>query len=321
MQKFGVILALGCVWGCGGTTTNEGVNPYNRANGSYDQAPTSSIPGSPAAGEVVAVNAFLNAGDVADAKAAGAVVDQLKKLPVPPKRIFLLGVTADSAEWYVKPLAVAKITPIPVIGVRSGNWDKILKTLNVGKLYGNGPKLGGPNADMLTADQSKQSSTFVFEGVRFVSLNTDTPVKGGDAGAVPRLWLQARLNEAKENSIFILGWRAIRAADKDDKTPVVATQDLFGKNAKVRGFIAGAGTAPSLSRPDDKSLYQMSVGGGVGEDKQPTIGILEIRKNGSVLAKLVKLEGTKPAKSVLEASLYDPVPTNLMKPTPEKVAK
>jgi hypothetical protein len=308
MRSIGVVLAMALVWGCGGTNTTDGVGAYNRGPGQYDQAPTSTLPGAPGAGEILAVNAFLNVSDVADAKIAGTVVEGLKKLPTPPKRVFLLGATPTSTEWFVKPLSVAKITAIPVVGPKTEGWDKVLKAYGAGKFYGNGPNGGGPNADTLTNDQSKFTSTFAFEGVRFISLNTDSPVKGSTGGAVPKLWLQSKLNEVKEKNVFLLGWRAFRPLGNEDKTPVVTTNDLIGKSSKVRGFISSSVATPNLSRPDEKSLYQLAVGGGLGEDKMPTVGVLEVRKNGAISARLVKLEITKPAKNLLEASLFDPAP-------------
>lgn len=291
--------------GCGGTTTNDGMSQYNRAGS--DLSPTSSTVGAPAANEVVAVDAVLNVADLKDAKQASLAVDGLKKLSIPPKRVFLIGATTSTAEWLKKPLADAKIVPIPIAGPDSKDWTKVLKTLGADKIYSNGPTTGGPNPDLLAEDQTKLSSTAVYDGVRFFFLNTDTPLKTPKAGSIPRMWFMARQNEMKENSAVVIGYRSVLPLGTEDPTPVISSTDILAKNSKVKLFVSTSAKAPALSRPDDKSVYHMAVGGAVGEDRLPHAGLIEVRKNGAIYSRIVKLDVTKPATSKLEATLFDPI--------------
>ncbi|MBS1700086.1 MAG: hypothetical protein JST12_00360 [Armatimonadetes bacterium] len=311
-------LGLILLAGCGGTTTNDGVSPYNRGAGS-DYAPTSTMMGAPSANEVVAVDAFLNVGDIRDAKQAGLAVDGLKKLTVPPKRVFLIGATLEAAEWFKKPLSDAKISAVPVLGPSTKEWDKVLKTLSANKIYGNGPTIGGPNADLLATDQKSSTSTAVYDGVRFFFLNTDTPLKTPKEGSIPRLWFLARQKEMKENSAVVVGFRSLRALGKDDPTPVISTADILAKESKVKLFVSASSKSPDLSRPDEKSVFNMAVGGAVGDDKLPHVGIVEVRKNGALYSKIVKLDLTKAPVSKLEATLFEPM--SMSKPTINKDSK
>src|SRR3978361_2139462 len=96
-------LSLVLLAGCGGTNTTDGMaSQYNRGAGQDTMSPTSSNLNAPGANEVVAVDAFLNATEIKDAKQASLAVDGLKKLTVPPKRIFLIGATPDTATWFKK---------------------------------------------------------------------------------------------------------------------------------------------------------------------------------------------------------------------------
>jgi hypothetical protein len=313
-------LSLILLAGCGGTNTTDGMSPYNRGTG-MDQAPTSSMNGAPSANDLVAVDAFLNVEDIKDAKQATLAVDGLKKLSVPPKRIFLIAPTATSAEWFKKPLAEAKITPLPIPGPDVKDWSKVLKTLSSDKVYSNGPSNGGPNADMLAADQSKFTSTAVYDGVRFFFLNTDTPLKTPKAGSIPRLWFMAKQNEMKENSAVVIGYRSIRSLGTEDTTPVISTNDIIAKNSKIKVFVSASSKSPSLSRPDEKSIYHMAVGGAVGDDHLPHIGLIEVRKNGALTSKIVKLDVTKPGTASLTANLFEPMSSLKNDPKISKDAK
>lgn len=310
-------LSLLLLAGCGGTTTTDGVSQYNRAPGS-DYSPTSSMMGAPSANEIVAVDAFLNAEEIKDVKQAGLAVDGLKKLSVPPKRVFLIGVTPTSAEWFKKPLSDAKISAVPVPGKDLKDWSKVLKTLGADKLYNNGPKASGPNADLLASDQTKFSSTAVYDGVRFFFLNTDTPLKTPKAGSIPRLWFLERQNEMKENSAVVVGYRSTVSLGEEDPTPVISTTDYLAKNSKIRAFVSASAKAPALSRADEKTAFHMAVGGAIGEDKLPNVGVIEVRKNGALYSKIVKLDNTKaPAAAKLEAALFEPA--GMTKPDTRKV--
>ena len=291
--------------GCGGTNTSDGMSQYNRAPGS-DMSPTSAMNGAPAANEVVAVDAFLNIADIKDAKQASLAVDGMKKLSVPPKRVFLIGATPASADWFKKPLNDAKITPIPVPGPDIKDWTKVLKTLGADKIYSNGPNNGGANADLLAADQTKFSSTAVYDGVRFFFLNTDTPLQSAKAGAIPKMWFTNRQNEMKETSAVVVGFRSVRALGAEDPTPVISTTDFIAKNSKIKVFVSSSAKSPALSRPDEKSAFHMAVGGAVGEDNLPHVGLIEVRKNGAIYSKIMKLDVTKPATPKLEATLFEP---------------
>ncbi len=299
-------LSLVLLAGCGGTNTTDGMSQYNRGQGQDTVSPISSGQNAPAANEVAAIDAFLNATEIKDAKQASLTVDGLKKLSVPPKRIFLIGATANTAEWFKKPLADAKITPIPVPGPDVKDWAKVLKTLSSDKLYSNGPSLAGPNADLLIADQSKLTSTAVYDGVRFFFLNTDTPIKGDKPGSIARLWFLARQSEMKESSAVVVGYRSVRPLGTDDPTPVISTADILAKSSKIKVFVSASAKSPSLSRPDSKSAYHMAVGGAIGEDHLPFVGVIEVRKNGAIYSRITKLDVTKAPAASLEATIWEP---------------
>ena len=303
-------LSLVLLAGCGGTNTTDGMaSQYNRGTGQDVVSPTSANANAPAANEVVAVDAFLNATEIKDAKQASLAVDGLKKLTVPPKRIFLIGATPDTATWFKKPLSDAKITPIPIPGPDVKDWAKVLKTLSSEKLYSNGPNFGGPNPDMVPSDQSKLNSTAVYDGVRFFFLNTDTPVKTPKAGSIARLWFLSKQTEMKEPSAVVVGFRSVRALGTEDPTPVISSTDILAKGSKVKVFVSSATKAPALSRPDDKSAYHMAVGGAMSEDKLPYIGVIEVRKNGALYSRIEKLDVTKPSMPSLEAAVFEPIGT------------
>lgn len=299
-------LSLVLLAGCGGTNTTDGMSQYNRSNGQDTLYPTSSNLNAPSANEILAVDAILNATEIKDAKQAALTVDGLKKLTVPPKRIFLIGATLNTAEWFKKPLADAKITPVPVPGPDVKDWSKVIKALGSDKLYGNGPKLGGANVEGITSDQSKLSSTAVYDGVRFFFLNTDTPLKTPKPGSIARFWFLAKQAEMKENSGVVIGYRSIRTLGTEDDTPVISTSDILAKNSKIKVFVSASSKAPALARPEGGNPYHMAVGGAIGEDRMPFVGVLEIRKNGAIYSRIEKLDLTKPAMPSLEATLWEP---------------
>lgn len=307
-------LSLFLLAGCGGTNTNDVTSPYNRAGGV--DSPISPMAGSPAANEIVAVDAILNAEDLKDAKQASLAVDGLKKLSVPPKRVFIIAPTATQAEWLKKPLGDAKIPAIPVPGPDTKDWAKTLKTLGADKIYSNGPKVAGPNADLLASDQTKFSSTAVYDGIRFFFLNTDTPMKAAKPGSIPRLWFLARQSEMKENSAVVIGYRAMQSLGKDDTTPVVSTTDYLAKAPKIKLYVSSSSKSPNLARPEGNPNYFMAVGGAVGEDKLPHIGLIEVRKNGAIYSKILKLDVTKAPTPKSEATLFEP--TVMAKVDPKK---
>ena len=300
-------LSLVLLAGCGGTNTTDGMSQYNRTGSQDPYAPISSNQGAPGANEVLAVDAFLNATEIKDAKQASLTVDGLKKLPVPPKRVFLIGATVNTADWFKKPLGDAKISGIPVPGPDVKDWAKVIKTLGADKIYSNGPTTGGPNADLLATDQKNLSATAVYDGVRFFFLNTDTPLKAEKAGSIARLWFMARQTEMKENSAVVIGFRATSSLGKDDTTPVISTTDYLAKNSKVKLFVSSSAKSPLLSRPDAKDAYRMAVGGPIGDDKLPFVGLIEVRKNGAIYSRISKLDVTKPAVAALEATLWEPM--------------
>lgn len=299
-------LSLILLAGCGGTNTTDGMSSYNRGQGQDIMSPTSSNQNASAANEIAGVDAFLNATEIKDSKQASLTVDGLKKLAVPPKRVFLIGATLSTAGWFKKPLSDAKITPIPVPGPDVKDWAKVLKTLSSDKIYSNGPSMAGPNADLLVSDQSKLSSTAVYDGVRFFFLNTDTPLKGDKPGSIARLWFLARQTEMKENSAIVVGYRSVRSLGSDDPTPVIATSDILSKNSKIKVFVSTSSKSPSLSRPDPKSAYHMAVGGAIGEDHLPFVGVIEVRKNGAIFSRITKLDVTKQPAASLEATIWEP---------------
>ena len=299
-------LSLVLLAGCGGTNTTDGLSQYNRGQGQDSLYPTSATQNAALANELLAVDAFLNASEIKDAKQASMTVDGLKKLPVPPKRVFLIGATVSTADWFKKPLSDAKITPIPVPGPDTKDWSKVLKTLGADKLYGNGPTMAGPNVDALASDQSKLNSTAVYDGIRFIFLNTDTPLKAEKPGSVARFWFLARQNEMKENSAVVVGYRSIRSLGTEDPTPVISTTDILAKNSKIKVFVSTSAKSPSLSRPDQKSAYHLAVGGAMGEDRMPHVGVIEVRKNGAIYSRITRLDLTKPPVPALEATIWEP---------------
>jgi hypothetical protein len=299
-------LSLVLLAGCGGTNTNDGMSQYNRGVGQDTISPISSNPGAPGANEVMAVNAFLNATEIKDAKQAVLAVDGLKKLTIPPKRLFLIGATSNTADWFKKPLADAKITPVPIPGPDVKDWSKVLKTLSSDKLYSNGPSMAGPNIEGFTADQAKLNATAVYDGVRFFFLNTDTPLKVAKPGSIARLWFIAKQTEMKENSGVVVGYRSIRSLGSEDSTPVVSTTDVLSKGSKVKVFVSSSAKSPALSRPDGGGPYHLAIGGAIGEDRLPFIGVIEVRRNGAIYSRVEKLDVTKPAMPSLEATIWEP---------------
>jgi hypothetical protein len=322
LSAFAIAMMLA---GCGGTNTTDGANAYNRAPGQNDGSPTSLDRGSASANEILAVSAVINAEEVQDAKQITATVDALKKLSVPPKRVFLLGLNATNAALWRKLLATINVNPVPIIGPKSGDWKKVLKAIGAEKLYGNGPILGGPNVEGVTVDQSSETSVMVFEGIRFFAVNTDTPLKKEPKGNLPRLWLSSRIAQMKEPSAVVIGWRGLRSLGEGDETPVLGEANpelLFGKTNKVQLFVSSAAKAPLLARPDDKSIYQMSVGGAIGDDKLPKVGIIEVRKNKSINARIMNLSATAAPTNLLEAIVWDPSPSKaIAKPVEGKSAE
>lgn len=314
MRRF-LWLPILAVAGCGGTNTTDGAQPYNRSAGSYNETPIA--PGvSGFAKEIASVNAVINATEVKDAKEVNRVVGAMKRLPIPPKRLFLLGVDAKSAEWWKKPLEDAKIAPIPVVGASAEGWDKVIKSLGVSKLMSTGPKNTGVNPEGLKADQTALCASMAADGVRFVVVNTDTPLKGDKPGQIPPIWLKSNLENAKENSVVVLGWRAFAPLGEKDPTPALETEEptaLLGKSTKVRAWVSSSASAPLAKRLLEKGPIQLAVGGGIGEDKLPFVGLIEVKKSGAINARMVKLVETGLATSSLEASLWEPAP-----PTPTK---
>jgi hypothetical protein len=300
-----VVLAPIILPGCGGTNTNDGAQAYNRS-GSYAETPIA--PGvSGYANEILAVSAFINAAEVKEAAGVTRVVAGLKKLPIIPKRVFLLGATATNADWWKKPLEDAKISVVPVVGTTAEGWDKVVKTLGVGKLLSNGPKDGGVNAEGLKATQASLSSQFVAEGIRFVVVNTDTPLKADKPGSVPALWLKGAVEAAKENTV-VVGWRSLTALGEKDETPVIADPGALGKATKVVAWVSSSAVAPLAKKVLDKGPVSLAVGGGIGEDKLPHVGLIEVKKDGTLTARVAKLSDTSLATTVLEASLWAPAP-------------
>lgn len=302
MRRF-VWLPVVALVGCGGTNTTDGAQAYNRS-GSYAETPIA--PGvSGYANEILVVNAFVNASEIKDANGVGRVVAGLKKLPIVPKRVFLLGATASNAEWWKKPLEDAKISVVPVVGSNAEGWDKVVKTLGSTKLLSNGPKDGGVNADGLKAPQTSLSSQFVAEGIRFVIVNTDTPLKTEKPGAVPGLWLKGAVEASKENTI-VVGWRSLTALGEKDETPVIANSGALGKATKVVAWVSSSAVAPLAKKVLEKGPVSLAVGGGIGEDKLPHVGLIEVKKDGTLTARVAKLSDTSLATTVLEASLWAP---------------
>ncbi len=304
MRRF-LWLPIVALAGCGGTNTNDGAQAYNRSN-SYAETPIA--PGvSGYANEILAVSAFVNAAEQKDQAGVNRVITGLKKLPIIPKRVFLLGATATNAEWWKKPLEDAKISVVPVVGTTSEGWEKVVKTLGVSKLLSNGPKDGGVNADGIASDQTKLSSQFVAEGIRFVLINTDTPLKAEKPGSVPSLWLKGAVESAKENTV-VVGWRSLTALGEKDETPVIAEPGALGKATKVVAWVSSSAMAPSAKKLTDKGPVSLAVGGGIGEDKLPHVGLIEVKKDGTLTARVAKLSDTSLATTVLEASLWAPAP-------------
>lgn len=307
MSKWCWIVPMGLVIGCGGTTTNDGSSAYNRGPGSGPSAsPTGINPSSPTQGEIQSVFAVLNGKELGDAKKCATVIDSLKRLPVAPKNVFILGASVQNGEDLRKPLKEAKISAIPIPLDKVEDWKKVLSSFGKEKLYGNGPSDALPNADQLTTDQSKLTSHFAIDGVRFVALNANAPIKGVDKPGAPRLWLTTRLGEFKETNVILLSWNPIRSLGDGDETPAISTPDLFGKSEKVRLAISSALKAPVLNAAEDSKTHVLAIGGGLGEDKMPHAGLIEVRKGGAMSAKVVKLEIQKPAKELVTATIWDP---------------
>lgn len=300
--------------GCGGTNTTDGTAPFNRANGSVDPNATPlAAPGQ----EILGTYALVSAPVIADSKQATAWVDKIKKLQTPPKKIFMYGANSALATKLKKPLDEAKIGVIPVPDIKLGDdWSKTVKAFGADKFFGNGPTEKEPNIDLLTSDQSKWSSIFNLDGVRFVLLNTDTPTKANKNGEVPRLWMISKLKDAK--NIVVLGAKPLRAPEGQSG---ISTNDPFAKSP-VRLY-AFAGGSPTVERPDEKSIYQMSVPASEGLDKPLIIGMIEIRKSGAIQSRIVQLNNDLTAKNIQELTLFEPAPKIAEKPaekTPEKPA-
>jgi hypothetical protein len=314
-------LSLVLLAGCGGTNTTDGMSQYNRNGGQDTISPISANQNAPGANEVLAVDAFLNSTEIKDAKQASLVVDGLKKLTIPPKRVFLIGATLNTAEWFKKPLSDAKINPVPIPGPDVKDWAKVLKTLGSEKLYSNGPKMAGPNIEGVTSDQSKLNSTAIYDGVRFFFLNTDTPLKTPKAGSIAKLWFLDRQAEMKENSGVVVGYRSVRSLGTEDTTPVITSTDILAKNSKIKVFVSASAKAPALARPEGGNPYHMAVGGAMGEDKMPFIGVIEVRKNGAIYSRIEKLDVTKPGIPSLEATLWEPASAIKVDPKQTKDAQ
>jgi hypothetical protein len=86
-------------------------------------------------------------------------------------------------------------------------------------------------------------------------------------------------------------------------------------------FISASSKSPALSRPDEKSPYQMAVGGAIGEDRLPYIGVIEVRKNGAIYSRIEKLDVTKPAMPSLEATIWEPAGSIKVDPKTAKDAQ
>jgi hypothetical protein len=299
------VLAPIILSGCGGTNTTDGAQAYNRSS-TYAETPIA--PGvSGYANEILAVSAFVNAAEIKEASGVSRVVAGLKRLPIIPKRVFLLGATATNAEWWKKPLEDAKISVVPVVGTSAEGWDKVVKNLGVAKILSNGPKDGGVNPDGLKATQASLSSQFVAEGVRFVIVNTDTPLKTDKPGSLPGLWLKGAVEAAKENTV-VVGWRSLAALGEKDDTPVVADSGALGKATKVVAWVSSSAVAPLAKKVVDNGPISLAVGGGIGQDKLPHVGLLEIKKDGTLTARVAKLSDTSLPTTVLEAALWSPAP-------------
>jgi len=329
-------VALGFVAvGCGGTTTNDGMSSMNRSGGMMDPG---GMPLANAGQEIVGTYAMVAAPSLTDAKQAVAWVDRLKKLTTPPKKLFIFGLNSATALKLKKPLDEAKFGAIPVPDARLGDdWWKSVVAVGAEKFFGNGPTLKEPNVDLITADQSKWNSTFTLDGVKFVLLNTDTPVKSEKGGEIPKLWLQGKLdagksNSGKEQNTVVLGARKLWSTEPTPDTTVekgfgekgigserlVATAEPFGKSNSVRLYATSA-LLPSLERPTENSVYQMVVPGGFAEDKPLIVGVLELRKSGSLNSKMVQIESNFTSKSLIEALVYDPMMRDAAKSLPKQV--
>ena len=346
-------VALGFVAvGCGGTTTNDGMSSMNRSGGMMDP---SGMPLANSGQEIVGTYAMVAAPNLTDAKQAVAWVDRLKKLTTPPKKLFIFGLNSATALKLKKPLDEAKMSVIPVPDARLGDdWWKSVVAVGAEKFFGNGPTLKEPNVDLITADQSKWNSTFTLDGVKFVLLNTDTPVKSEKGGEIPKLWLQGKLdagksNSGKEQNTVVLGARKLWATETlgrdgasgeaaggvkvtDGKVGevsagsksaegerLVMTTDPFGKSQPVRLY-ATSSEVPSLERPDEKSVYQMVVPSGFAEDKPLIVGLLELRKSGSMTSRMVQIESNFTSKSLIEALVFDPLTRDAAKSLPKQAA-
>lgn len=350
-------VALGFVAvGCGGTTTNDGMSSMNRSGGMMDPG---GMPLANSGQEIVGTYAMVAAPSLTDAKQAVAWVDRLKKLTTPPKKLFIFGLNSATALKLKKPLDEAKMSVIPVPDARLGDdWWKSVVAVGAEKFFGNGPTLKEPNVDLITADQSKWNSTFTLDGVKFVLLNTDTPVKSEKGGEIPKLWLQGKLdsgksNASKEQNTVVLGARKLWATETlgrdgasgeaaagvkvidgvkvtDGKVGevtagskagegerLVMTADPFGKSQSVRLY-ATSSEVPSLERPDEKSVYQMVVPSGFAEDKPLIVGLLELRKSGSMTSRMVQIESNFTSKSLIEALVYDPMMRDAAKSLPKQ---
>jgi hypothetical protein len=306
MRKIGwTLVPVILLAGCGGTNTTDGTAPFNRANGAVDPNATPLVaPGQ----EILGTYVIVSAPTIADTKQATAWVDRIKKLQTPPKKIFMFGANSGLASKLKKPLDDAKIGVIPVPDAKLGeDWLKTVKAFGAERFFGNGPIQKEPNLDLLTSDQSKWSSVFALDGVKFVLLNTDTPTKQSKAGEIPRLWLIGKLKDAK--SIVVLGAKPLRGSDGGDS---ITTADPFAK-APVRLY-AFSGGAPTIERPDEKSIFQMSIPTPDGVDKPLLVGVVEIKKSGALLSRIVQLNNDLTAKNIQELTIFQPATKIAAKP-------
>lgn len=310
--------------GCGGTNTTDGTAPYNRSGNGMDP---SGLNPSSSPQELAAVYGMVQLPALPTSESdAKATVDQwvtlYKKLTSPPRKVFAFGLSSSNVNSWVKALSEIKVDLIPVPqGQSKADWDKILKVSKSEKFFGNGPSTAEPNLDRVLTDQKKLSSTFSLDGVRFVVWNTQTPLaKAGGAGEnvedrreVPRLWLGSRLKDTKEKSIVILGQDPAYA---QTGLKQISTNDPFLKNPNIRLYFS-PGAEASISRPEGETVYQVVL-----PSSSPSfrIGLLEIRKNQAVQARLVEIKPDLTSQSLTEVVVFEPT-NSLISTKPKTEAK
>ncbi|HLO99196.1 MAG TPA: hypothetical protein VK171_11425 [Fimbriimonas sp.] len=305
MRRYGWI-GLVLLAGCGGTTTNDGFSPYNRGAG-QDGIPGPSITGQNPT-EVVATHAYLNITGIKDPKVIANICEALKKQKDAPKRVFLLGASSATAKDWKKGMDAIKVPVVPVFGTDVADWSKTLKAYGSDKLFSNGPTISGPNPESLTADQKNFSSTAIFDSIRYYFVNADTPTTAKKEGTVPRLWFLAKQKDSKEANGVVLSNRLLQIQGKDDRSQLVTSENLWEKKTNVRLWAGISASAVSLERPKDTLAYQMGVSDLIGEDKMPFVGLVQLRKNGSLTSKVVKLSLTAPSTPLFDLVVYDPTP-------------